>query len=129
MATSQAGLSDAVRNAELAHRGADLPENAHFYAEQNARPVKNAEECYRSVFGGRVLSWNLRDRHMAERLQALVPHFDSPELRARVVVWEHNSHVGDEALRRGADGREGRLRRAIGSWNRKPSRSGRSDEQ
>jgi erythromycin esterase-like protein len=62
----------------------------HFYAEQNARLVVNAEEYYRSVFRGGAESWNLRDRHMAETLEALAAHLD-----ARIAVWAHNSHVGD----------------------------------
>ena len=84
------------RAAELARRGGGIPGDEHFFAEQNARLVRNAEEYYRSMFRGRVSSWNLRDRHMAETLEALVEHFDArggPP--ARVVVWEHNSHIGD----------------------------------
>ena len=44
-------------------------EDELFYAEQNARLVANAEEYYRAMFGGRVASWNLRDRHMADTLE------------------------------------------------------------
>ena len=66
----------------------------HFYAVQNARLVKNAEEYYRTMFRGRVSSWNLRDSHMAETLQALDAHLSRAAL-SRIVVWEHNSHVGD----------------------------------
>ena len=69
-----------------------------FYAERNARTVKASAEYYRSVFAGRVSSWNLRDRHMADTLEALADHLtrqsggDEP---ARIVVWAHNSHIGD----------------------------------
>jgi erythromycin esterase-like protein len=80
------------RAGELAR---DVPEDEHFYAEQNARLVKNAEEYYRSMFRGRVSSWNLRDCHMADTLEALVRHFDATGLGTKVVVWEHNSHIGD----------------------------------
>lgn len=66
-----------------------------FYAEQNARLVKNAEEYYRSMFQGRVDSWNVRDRHMAETLEQLVNHLDRQGSHTKVVVWEHNSHLGD----------------------------------
>ncbi len=70
-------------------------EDEHFQAEQNARVVKNAEEYYRTMFGGRISSWNLRDAHMSDTLDALRAHlarrFDQP----KVVVWAHNSHVGD----------------------------------
>ena len=66
-----------------------------FYAEQNARLVRNAEEYYRTMFRGRVSSWNLRDRHMAETLEALLaaPRRTGPP--AKIVVWAHNSHLGD----------------------------------
>lgn len=66
-----------------------------FYAQQNARLVKNAEEYYRSMFRGRVSSWNLRDRHMAETLDQLVEHFEQQGKPTKFVVWEHNSHLGD----------------------------------
>jgi erythromycin esterase-like protein len=83
------------RAADLARRSGGLPEDELFYAEQNARLVKNAEEYYRTMFRGRVDSWNLRDRHMAETLEALLGHLGRKGNRGRVVVWEHNSHIGD----------------------------------
>ncbi|MFN3792269.1 erythromycin esterase family protein [Massilia sp.] len=70
-------------------------EDAFFYAQQNARLVKNAEEYYRTMFRGRVSSWNLRDSHMAETLDALARHLGREGKPARIVVWEHNSHIGD----------------------------------
>jgi erythromycin esterase-like protein len=70
-------------------------EDAYFYAQQNARLVKNAEEYYRSMFRGRVSSWNLRDAHMAETLDALTRHLSKDGKPAKIVVWEHNSHIGD----------------------------------
>lgn len=63
-----------------------------FDAEQNARVVANAEEYYRSMFRPGFESWNLRDSHMYDTLQALM---DLDESRSKVVVWAHNSHVGD----------------------------------
>ena len=66
-----------------------------FYARQNARLVRNAERYYRSLFRSRVESWNLRDRHMAETLTELAGHLDRPGRPSRIVVWEHNSHIGD----------------------------------
>ncbi len=47
------------------------------------------------MFQERVSSWNLRDRHMAETLDQLVAHFDQQGQKTKVVVWEHNSHLGD----------------------------------
>jgi erythromycin esterase-like protein len=80
------------RAADLARRDGRVARDAFFFAEQNARLVKNAEEYYRSMFHERVSSWNLRDTHMAETLDALVHHLGA---KAKVVVWAHNSHLGD----------------------------------
>jgi erythromycin esterase-like protein len=83
------------RTAEYAQRDGQVAEDEFFYAEQNARLVKNAEEYYRSMFRGRVSSWNIRDRHMAGTLDGLVAHLERQGNQAKVVVWEHNSHLGD----------------------------------
>ncbi|HME46733.1 erythromycin esterase family protein [Mycobacterium sp.] len=91
-------LVDMQRSAlRYARRDGLLAEDELFYAEQNALTVRNAEEYYRAMFAGRVTSWNLRDQHMAQTLAALRDHLDrhpDPE-PARIVVWAHNSHVGD----------------------------------
>ena len=70
-------------------------EDEYFYARQNAVLVKNAEQYYRTMFAGRVSSWNLRDRHMFESLTALREHLNRTGDPAKVVVWAHNSHLGD----------------------------------
>ncbi len=80
---------------ELARRDGWLAADLHFYAEQNARLVANAEAYYRGVFYGRSESWNLRDRHMAETLEILVTHLEETRGQTRAAVWAHNSHVGD----------------------------------
>src|SRR5213076_2766539 len=75
--------------------GVDVAD-AFFYAQQNARLVKNAEQYYRTMFRGRVSSWNLRDQHMTETLEALTVHLSGTRgAPAKLVVWEHNSHIGD----------------------------------
>jgi erythromycin esterase-like protein len=80
------------RAAELASRDGRVARDAFFFAEQNARLVKNAEEYYRAMFHERISSWNLRDSHMAETLDALAKHLGT---KAKIVVWAHNSHLGD----------------------------------
>ncbi len=80
------------RAGELANRDGRVARDAFFFAEQNARLVKNAEEYYRSMFRERISSWNLRDGHMAETLDALAHHLGA---KAKIVVWAHNSHLGD----------------------------------
>ncbi|MFP5363005.1 MAG: erythromycin esterase family protein [Thermoleophilia bacterium] len=72
-----------------------LAEDEQFFAEQNATVVADAEEYYRTMFGDRAGSWNLRDRHMADTLDELLAHLDRRGGSARAVVWAHNSHVGD----------------------------------
>lgn len=73
----------------------DHEAHEQFSALQNARLAVNAEEYYRAMFRGRVSSWNLRDRHMAATLDELVAFLRRTYGHAKVVVWEHNSHLGD----------------------------------
>ncbi len=91
-----AQLIDLRRKADAyLRRDGWVAEDEYFFAEQNARLVRDAEEYYQQMYRAEVSSWNLRDRHMAGTLDALVEHLDSQLPRAKVVVWEHNSHVGD----------------------------------
>ena len=85
----------ATRRGEVPHGDGLAAEDAQFHAEQNARVVKNAEAYYRTMFEGRVSSWNLRDTHMADTLDSLRDHLRGQSRAAKVVVWAHNSHVGD----------------------------------
>jgi erythromycin esterase-like protein len=91
------------RAADLAHRDGHLDPDAFFIAEQNARLVANAERYYRSMFESQIGSWNLRDQHMVETLDALVNHLGARS--AKVALWAHNSHLGDaRATQMGASG-------------------------
>ncbi len=63
-------------------------------ASQNAMIVANAERYYRTMYRGSTESWNVRDLHMFETLRTVQAH-RGPE--AKIIVWEHNSHVGDAA--------------------------------
>jgi len=86
-----------MRKAAAAYAGRDgrVAEDEHFYAEQNARLVLNAERYYRTMFAGHVESWNLRDTHMMETLDSLLAWTTARSGYARAVVWAHNSHLGD----------------------------------
>jgi erythromycin esterase-like protein len=76
-----------------------------FFAEQNARLVANSERYYRAMFGSRVSSWNLRDQHMAETLEGLDRFLARGGSAPKIVVWAHNSHLGDaRATEMGDDG-------------------------
>jgi erythromycin esterase-like protein len=79
---------------ELLSRDGEVAAEELFFAEQNARLVKNAEQYYRSMFRGRASSWNLRDRHMVETIDALVAHLNGSR-QPKAIIWAHNSHLGD----------------------------------
>ncbi|MFC5447534.1 erythromycin esterase family protein [Paenibacillus aestuarii] len=65
---------------------------ASLSAELNALVAVNAEHYYRIMVRDDVESWNIRDRHMTEVLRRL-GEFHGPD--AKVIVWAHNTHIGD----------------------------------
>jgi erythromycin esterase-like protein len=89
--------------AAYATRDGRLAADDLFFAEQNARVVLNAERYYRAMFGNRATSWNLRDRHMAATLDALIAFLEFDRRSPKVVVWAHNSHLGDARATEMAD--------------------------
>jgi erythromycin esterase-like protein len=125
------GISDSCREGAIAQltelqrlgdaylrRDGIAAEDEQFYAEQNARLVADAEEYYRAMFDDPAGSWNLRDQHMADTLARLVDYLGRHGEPARLVVWEHNSHIGDarvtEMSRRG-ELNVGQLARSTGT--------------
>src|SRR4029077_11683415 len=66
----------------------------YFAPVQNAPIGRAAEQYYRIMYRRSRESWNLRDRHMFETLQALLLR-RGPSCKA--VVWAHNSHIGNAA--------------------------------
>jgi erythromycin esterase-like protein len=80
----------------LQHRGMVSGEE-HFYAEENAVVVKDAEEYYRKAYAGGAVTWNLRDRHMHNTLKEILEHYNTKRgwTKPKAVVWAHNSHLGD----------------------------------
>ena len=95
--------------ADHASRDGRVAADDHFFASQNAQVVASAERYYRTMFHGGHASWNLRDRHMAQTLDALSTFVAAQRKapRSRIVVWAHNSHLGD--ARATAPGHEGQL--------------------
>ncbi|EIW64831.1 uncharacterized protein TRAVEDRAFT_42244 [Trametes versicolor FP-101664 SS1] len=74
------------------------PFEEQFIAEMNALVVKDAEEYYRTMMTEDVISWNLRDDHFARVVAGISQFFASSDGGlgpAKIVVWAHNSHVGD----------------------------------
>lgn len=92
-ASSEAAVTTMLR--ELLARRVEYAQTdgeRFFDAAQNASVVASAERYYRAMFHGSAASWNLRDIHMFDTLQALLSRHGPG---SRGVVWEHNSHLGD----------------------------------
>jgi erythromycin esterase-like protein len=85
------------RSQTYLHLDGVVAADEYFYAEQNARVAKAAEEYYRTMIDRGISSWNLRDGHMFETLEALGAHLGRHRETKKIVVWAHNSHVGNAA--------------------------------
>lgn len=79
----------------------EVRQNSHKYrdeqeadlnAEINALVMANAEKYYKAMAGFGEESWNVRDRHMVETLNTLT-RYHGPD--TKVIIWEHNTHIGD----------------------------------
>jgi erythromycin esterase len=70
----------------------DHDPEAALNTEMNTQVIANAEEYYRSMISFRDQSWNIRDSHMAETLEELMKFHGK---KAKGIVWEHNTHIGD----------------------------------
>nr|WP_245959431.1 erythromycin esterase family protein [Neobacillus piezotolerans] len=99
-AISAGYLSDGCRK-EVIELLSSIRKNAHkekidrenaLNLEINALVARNAEQYYRLMVMSDAGSWNTRDMHMAETLNAVM---DFHGKNAKAVVWEHNTHVGD----------------------------------
>ena len=84
-----------MQRRRAARSGRSPAGEAWFHAMQNAHVVRDAEAYYRTMFGGRNASWNLRDTHMADTIDMLAGHLGRENAPAKIIVWAHNSHVGD----------------------------------
>lgn len=60
--------------------------------EVNALVTVNAEEYYRTMVNSDSKSWNVRDIHMVEALNAVMKFYGEG---TKVIIWEHNTHIGD----------------------------------
>lgn len=114
-----AQLSDIPRRAVKNVKADGLAaEDEYFYAEQNARVVAEAENYYRTMLDEETSSWNLRDTHMVDTLERLTKHIARTRGPAKMVVWAHNSHVGDASAT--SMGRRGEIN--LGSLMRRRGR-------
>ncbi|MFP5284974.1 MAG: erythromycin esterase family protein [Thermoanaerobaculia bacterium] len=79
-----------------------------FSLARNARVVRAGEAYYRTVYRGGLSPWNVRDQHMADTLDEIAEHLGEGGNPPRVVVWAHNTHLGDARVTEMGEG---------GEWN------------
>jgi erythromycin esterase-like protein len=76
---------------------------ARFSAIGSAATVAGAEEYFRELYSG-TSAWNARDRRMTSTVEEIAEHVGAlAGPPGRVVVWAHNSHVGDARATDAAD--------------------------
>src|SRR5215203_5753089 len=63
-----------------------------FVMQQNALVALNGENYYRASVSSYPGSWNVRDNHMVQTIRRLL-ELHGPD--AKIIVWAHNTHVGD----------------------------------
>lgn len=114
------GLSASCRNEAIAQlfemqrrtfsdaaKDAGTAAERRFVAEQNARVVASAEEYYRTMIEADVSSWNQRDSFMYTTIERVMDYLGaSSPMPAKIVIWAHNSHVGDARATTLGGGRE-----------------------
>ncbi len=76
---------------ERAHQYDGEPE-ADLNAEINSLVMANAEKYYTAMADLGEKTWNIRDQHMMETLNTLIDYHGED---TKVIVWEHNTHIGD----------------------------------
>jgi erythromycin esterase len=72
--------------------GSTAKNEVQFVMQQNALVALNGENYYRSSVSSYPGSWNIRDRHMHQTIKRLLEFHGAD---SKIIVWEHNTHVGD----------------------------------
>ena len=85
-------LNTVLKMVEQEMNNAPTKDEAAFNALQNALVTVNAERYYVAALGSNAQSWNIRDRHMMQTINNLTEQYGED---AKIIVWEHNTHVGD----------------------------------
>lgn len=72
--------------------GSTATTEAEFVMQQNALVALNGERYYRTSISSYPGSWNIRDQHMQQTLERLLERHGPG---SKIIVWAHNTHVGD----------------------------------
>ena len=71
-------------------------QEAYFNARMNAETVKAAEQYYRLEHQkNSVSTWNIREKFMLAVIQGILQYQARNKRASKVIIWAHNSHVGD----------------------------------
>lgn len=60
--------------------------------KMNGLVTYNAEKYYKAMVRGGPDDWNIRDHHMVSAIEEIVAFHGKD---TKVIVWEHNTHIGD----------------------------------
>lgn len=82
-------LLTSIRSHENHYKNA---QEADLNLKINAMVAQNAEEYYRAMVRSDDLSWNVRDEHMVEAINEVMDYHGDA---AKMIIWEHNTHIGD----------------------------------
>ena len=69
--------------------------NEDFLLQQYMQTAFNGERYFRTIVYNQATSWNIRDQHFLETIERLVQLHGK---KTKLIVWAHNSHVGDAAF-------------------------------
>jgi erythromycin esterase len=69
-----------------------LDEETKLIMQQHTLVALNGEKYYSAAAKSNATSWNIRDRHMGTTVKRLMDHH-GPD--AKMIIWAHNTHVGD----------------------------------
>lgn len=69
-----------------------LDEETKLIMQQHTLVALNGEKYYSAAAKSNAASWNIRDRHMGATVKRLMDHHGSD---AKMIIWAHNTHVGD----------------------------------
>jgi len=87
-----------LKREEFLRRDGLVALDEFFATELNAQLLGDADKHYRALLHGRSLVPTLHAAHLADTLDALLAHLEWRSGRARVVVWAHNTQVGDRSV-------------------------------
>ncbi|MFB9328504.1 erythromycin esterase family protein [Paenibacillus aurantiacus] len=83
---------DLLRELRVRRMGEGIRDEEALSAVMNTLVAVDAEHYYRSMVRGGPESWNIRDRHMTEVMARMMDAYGD---EAKIVVWAHNTHIGD----------------------------------